>query len=126
MPHLEITEVVLVPCNIVNNNYQQNLRIFYTFLCDKSFSQLLYISPKDFIFLKNFDSEFSFIELWFTYQNSKLLEIVDKINITLVIKYNKSMKYKKDTLFSSTKISNNCKIMDFCLLLKMWVEILIK
>ena len=100
MPHLEITEVVLVPCNIVNNNYQQNLRIFYTFLCDKSFSQLLYISPKDFIFLKNFDSEFSFIEVWFTYQNSKLLEIVDKINITLVIKYNKSMKYKKDTLFN--------------------------
>ena len=95
VPHLEITEAVLVSCNIVNNNYQQNLRIFYTFLCDKSFSQLLYISPKDFIFLKNLDSEFSFIEVWFTYQNSKLLEIVDKINITLVIKYNKSMKYKK-------------------------------
>ena len=100
MPHLEITEVVLVPCNIVNNNYQKNLRIFHTFLCDKSFSQLSYISPKDFIFLKNFDSEFSFTEVWFTYQNSKLLEIVDKINITLVIKYNKSMKYKKDTLFN--------------------------
>ena len=59
VPHLEITEVVLVHCNIVNNNYQQNSRVFYTFVPNKSFDQLLDISPKNFIFLKAFDSEFS-------------------------------------------------------------------
>ena len=85
MSHLEITEVVLVHCNIVNNNYQQDSRVLYTFVPNKSFGQLLDISPKKFIFLKTFDSEFSYIEVWFTDQNSKQLEIEDKINITLVI-----------------------------------------
>ena len=85
MSHLEITEVVLVHCNIVNNNYQQDSRVLYTFVPNKSFGQLLDISPKNFIFLKTFDSEFSYIEVWFTDQNSKQLEIEDKINITLVI-----------------------------------------
>ena len=42
------------------------------------------ISPKSFIFLKTFDSEFSYIGLWFTVQNSKPLDIVDNINITLI------------------------------------------
>ena len=45
-PHLEITEVVLVHCNIVNNNYQQDLRVMYTIVPSKSFGQLLDISPK--------------------------------------------------------------------------------
>ena len=36
--HLEITEVVLVHCNILNNNYQQNPRVIYTFIPNKSFS----------------------------------------------------------------------------------------
>ena len=44
MAHLEITEVVLVHCNIVNNNYQQNLEIFYTFDSNNFFGQLLDIS----------------------------------------------------------------------------------
>ena len=40
--NLEINEVVLVHCNIVNNNYQQNSRVLYTFVPNKSFGQLLY------------------------------------------------------------------------------------
>ena len=63
VPHLKITEVALVHCNIVNNNYQQSSRVLYTFIPSKSFGQLLDISPKNFIFLKTFDSEFSYIEL---------------------------------------------------------------
>ena len=55
MPHLEITEVVLVHYNIVNNNYQQDSRVLYTFVPNKSFGELLDISPKKFIFLKCFD-----------------------------------------------------------------------
>ena len=59
MPHLEITEVVLlVNCNIVKNDYQEDTRVLYTFVPNKSFRQLLDISPKNFIFLKTFDSEF--------------------------------------------------------------------
>ena len=78
MPHLEITEVVLVHCNIINNDFQQDSRVLYTFAPKKLFGQLLAISPKDFIFTKTFDSKL-------TDQNSKPLEIEDKINITLVI-----------------------------------------
>ena len=75
MPHLKITEVVLLDCNIVNNDYQQDSRFLYTFLPNKSFSQLLDILPRNFLFLKTFDSEFSYIEVWFTDENSKPLEI---------------------------------------------------
>ena len=84
MPHLEITEVVLVHCNIVNNNYQQNPRVLYTFVPNKSFGQLLDILLKIFIFVKTFYSEFSYIERRFT--DSKWLEIEDKLNIAIVIK----------------------------------------
>ena len=72
-------------CNIVNNDYQQDLRVLYAFVPNKIFGQLLDISPKNFIFLKTFDSEFLYIELWITDQNSKAVEIEDKINIPLVI-----------------------------------------
>ena len=73
MPHLEITDVVLRHCNNVNNNYQQDSRVLYTFVPNKSFGQLLDISPKNFIFVKTFNSEFSYIEVLFTDQNSKPL-----------------------------------------------------
>ena len=75
MPHLKITEVVLLDCNIVNNDYQQDSRFLYTFLPNKSFGQLLDILPRNFLFLKTFDSEFSYSEVWFTDENSKPLEI---------------------------------------------------
>ena len=86
LPHLEITEVVLVHFNIVNNDYQHDSRVLYTFVPNKPFGKLLDITTKNFIFLKTFNSEFSYIEVWFTDQNSEPLETVDKINITLVIK----------------------------------------
>ena len=75
VPHLEITEVVLVHCNIVNNDYQQDLRVLYTFVPNKPFGNLLEIAPTNFIPLKTFNSEFQTIEEWFTDQNSQPLEI---------------------------------------------------
>ena len=84
-PHLKITEVVLIQCNIVSNDYQHDSRVLYAFVPNKSFGQLLDASPKRLIFLKTFNSELSFIEVWFTDQNSKPLEIEDKININFVI-----------------------------------------
>ena len=76
--YLEITKVILIHCNVVHNSYQQNSRVLYTFVPKKSFDQLINISTKSFIFLKTFDSDFSYIEAWFTDQNSKPLEIEDE------------------------------------------------
>ena len=76
--HLEITEVVLIHCDIANSDYQHESRVLYKFLPNKSFGQLLDISSKDFIFIKGFNSEFSYTEVWFTDQNSEPLEIEDK------------------------------------------------
>ena len=85
VPRLEITEVVLKHRNIVSNDYQQDSRVLYTFVFNKSFGQLLDISPKICIFLKAFNSEFSYMEVWLTDQNYKPLEIEDKANVNLVI-----------------------------------------
>ena len=85
MPDLEITGLILIHCNIFNKDYRQDLRVLYTFVPNKSFGQLLNISLKNFVFLKTLNSEFSYIEVWFTDRNSKPLEIEDKINITSVI-----------------------------------------
>ena len=58
MPHLEITELVLVHCNLVNNDYQQDSRILDSFVPNKPFDSLLNISLTNHIFLKTFISEF--------------------------------------------------------------------
>ena len=60
--HLEITEVVLVHSNIVNNDYQQKSRVLYTFFPNESLCQF---SLQNFITLKTFDSEFPYTEVWF-------------------------------------------------------------
>ena len=86
MPLLEITELVLVHCNLVNNDYQQDSRTLYTFVLNQPFGSLLEISPSSHIFLKAFNSEFQEIKIWFTDQTSKPLEVEDKINLTLIIK----------------------------------------
>ena len=86
VPHLEVVELVLVHCNLVNNDYQQDSRILYTFVPNKIFGSLLEISPTNQVFLKTFNSEFQEVKVWFTDQTSKPLELEDKINITLIIK----------------------------------------
>ena len=86
IPHLEIAELVLVHCNLVNNDYQQDSRILYTFVPNKPFVSLLEISPSNHVFLKTFNSQFREIKVWFTNQKSRPLELEDKMNITLIIK----------------------------------------
>ena len=54
--HLEITEVLLVHCNIVNNDCQQDSRVLHTFVPNKTFGSLMEISPANHIFLKSFNS----------------------------------------------------------------------
>ena len=86
VPHLEVVELVLVHCNLVNNDYQQDSTILYNFVPNKTFGGLLEISPTNQVFLKTFNSEFHEVKIWFTDQTSKPLELGDKINITLIIK----------------------------------------
>ena len=86
VPHLEITEVLLVHCDIVNNDYQEDSKVLYTFVPNKPFGSLLEISSANYIFLKTFNSEYSEIKVWFIDQNSQPLEIDDRINLTMVIK----------------------------------------
>ena len=78
VPHLEIIEVILVHCNIVNNDYQQDSRILYTLVPSKPFGSLLEISSTNHIFLKTFISQYDEIKVWFTDQNSQPLEIEEK------------------------------------------------
>ena len=85
VPHLEIVELVLIHCNLVNDNYQQNSGILYKFVPNTPFGSLLKNSPPNHIFLKTFNSEFQEIKVWFTDQNSKPLEVEYKINLTLIV-----------------------------------------
>ena len=69
VPHLEITEGVLIHCNIVNNDYQQDSGVLYTFVPNKPFGILSEISPRNHVFLKTSNSEYVEIKVWFTDQN---------------------------------------------------------
>ena len=85
VPHLEITEVVLVHCNMVNNDHQQDARVLYTFVPNKPFGRLLDIYPTNHIFLKMFNSQYNEIMV------SSVIKIVTHykqktINLTMVIK----------------------------------------
>ena len=78
-PHLEVVELLFVHCNLVNNDYQQDSTILYTFLPNKTFGSLLEISPTNHVFLKTINSEFQEIKIWFTDQTSTPLEVEDKM-----------------------------------------------
>ena len=86
VPHLEVAELVLVHCNLVNNDYQQDSRILFTFVPNKTFGSLLEISPTNHVFLKIFNSEFQEIKIWSIDQTSKPLEVENRINVTLIVK----------------------------------------
>ena len=85
MPKLETVEVVLVHCNLVNHNYQQVSKVLFTFVPNKQFGQLITNVPNSPTMLETTNPEFLFIEIWFTDQNNKPLEIEDNVNITLII-----------------------------------------
>ena len=80
---LETVEVVLVYCNLVNDSYQQATKVLFTFVPNKQFGQL--ITPHLPTLPKTTNAEFSFIEIWFTDQNNRPLEIEDNVNITLIV-----------------------------------------
>ena len=65
MPKLEPVEVVLVHCNLVNNNYKQTSKVLFTFVPNKQFGQLINTVPHSLTMLGTTNTEFSFIEVWF-------------------------------------------------------------
>ena len=84
--NLESVEVVLVHCNLVNANYQQALKVLFTFVPNKQFGQLMTIAPHSLTIINTTNTEFSSIELWFTDQDSKPLEIEYNANMALIIR----------------------------------------
>ena len=77
----------MVHCNTVNNDYQQDSRMLYTFVPNKPFVSLLEISPTNNVFSKTLNAEYDEIKVWFTDQNKQPIEIEDRINLTMVIKW---------------------------------------
>ena len=85
VPKLEFVDVVLVHCNLVKNDYQHISKVLFTFVPDKKFGQLINISLHAFTMINTVNTEFSSVEVWFTDQASKALEIEDNVNLTLII-----------------------------------------
>ena len=85
IPKLESVEVVLVHCNLVKNDYQHSSKVLFSFVPNKQFEQLRNISPNTLTMMNTVNTEFSFVEVWFTNQASKALEIEDNVNLTLII-----------------------------------------
>ena len=86
VPSLELVEVVLVQCNLVNDQYQQKSEVLYTSTGKKSYAYLLNVEPSNLVFLETYNTEFDEIIITFTDQNGRPLEIGDKVNLILLIK----------------------------------------
>ena len=80
VPKLESVEVVLVHCNLVKNDYQDSSKVLFSFVLNKQFGQLINISPNTLTMMNTVNTEFSFVEIWFTDKISKALEIEHNVN----------------------------------------------
>ena len=85
IPKLEIVDVILLHFNVVNSNYQQELKVLFTLERDEQFGQLITIASQTLTMLKTNNLEFSFIEVWFRDQNNRPPEIEDSVNVILTI-----------------------------------------
>ena len=85
IPKLESVEVVLVHCSLVKNDYQHTSKVLFSFVSNKQLGQLINISAHSLTMMNTVNTEFSFVEVWFTDQTSKTLEIEDNVNLTLIL-----------------------------------------
>ena len=85
VPKLESVQVVLVHCNLVKNDYQHTSKVLFSFVTNKQFGQLINISPHSLTMMNTVSTQFSFVEIWFTDETSKALEIEDKVTLTVII-----------------------------------------
>ena len=72
-------------CNLVNNDYQHSSKFLFSFVSNKQYCQLINISPIVLTMMNTVNTEFSFVEVWFTDQASKAVEIEDNVNLTVII-----------------------------------------
>ena len=84
VPKLESVEVVLVHCNLVKNDYQQTLKVLFSFVPNKQFGQLINISPHSLTMMNTVNTEFSNVKVWFIDEASKALENENNVNLTLI------------------------------------------
>ena len=85
VPELEKVHSVLLHCNVVQNDYLQNSKLFYSFVPGNAFEQLLSIQPKALIQSKTIDYIFDHIAVWFTDQNNNFLQLEDSVSVTIII-----------------------------------------
>ena len=85
VPKLESVEAVLVHCNLVENDYQHTSKVLFSSVPNKQFGELINISQHSLTMMNTVNTKFSFVEVWFTDQASKALEIEDNVNLTLII-----------------------------------------
>ena len=85
VPNLEVVEVVLVQCKLVDNQYQQKSEILYTFIPNKFCAYLLYVEPSNLVSLKTYYTAFDEIIITSTDQNGRPLEIEDNVDLGLLI-----------------------------------------
>ena len=85
VPKLESVDHILVHCNLVNNSYQQASKVLFMFVPNKKYGQLITVSPHSLIMLKTVNTEFSFIEIWFTDQDNRPFKIEDSVNMSLIV-----------------------------------------
>ena len=85
VPNLEVVEIVLVQCKLVDNQYQQKSEILYTFIPNKFCAYLLNVEPSNLVSLKTYNTAFSEIIITFTDQNGRPLEIEDNVDLGLLI-----------------------------------------
>ena len=72
---LESVEVFLMNCDLVKNDYQHTSKVLFSFVPNKQFGWLINITPHSLMTMNTVNTEFSFVEVWFTDQASKALEI---------------------------------------------------
>ena len=85
VPSIEVVEIVLVLCNLVDNQYQEKPVVIYAFMPNKSYAYLLNLESGNSVVLKTYNTEFDKIIITFTGQNGRPLEIEDKVNLILFI-----------------------------------------
>ena len=66
VPNFDPVEVVLVYCNLVENDYQHTSKVLFTFVRNKQFGQLISILPHSLTMMNTVNTEFSSAELWFS------------------------------------------------------------
>ena len=85
VPSLKVVEVVLVQCNLVDNQYQQKSEVLYIFTLNKYYAYLLIVETCNLVFLKTYNTDFDGTIITFTDGNGRPLEIKEKVILTLFI-----------------------------------------